>query len=337
MGEHFVKTIIFADNTLPLAIPALCEVLNNACQKIEFSPGKARLRLTSNLVSFPAYYKEIPNEVLTESKSFDFAFMCTNVGYDNNYFFEYRGTEALLSFHGWNLLTDLPVSNGLAFFIASIICDECGIGETHGENTGCVNDFWGDKTGVNAGMRAGFVCASCTDKYTGDDRILHDLRSILDLVSTASRSSKDILEFSPPGMPKGDNVFDAFLCHSSTEKPAVRKINTELSAGGVKTWLDEEQLGPGVPWQPELEKQIESVRAVCVFVGESGLGPWHDVEIRAFLAEFVKRACLVVPVILPNAKGVPDLPIFLRQMTWVDLRKDYARNIARLIKALRRN
>jgi hypothetical protein len=44
-------------------------------------------------------------------------------------------------------------------------------------------------------------------------------------------------------------------------------------------------------------------------------------EVEAFLRQFVKRECPVIPVILPDCENVPDLPIFLEGMTWVDFRR----------------
>ena len=58
-----------------------------------------------------------------------------------------------------------------------------------------------------------------------------------------------------------------------------------------------------------------------MFVGPHGIGPWHRHELEAFLREFTDRRCPVIPVLLPGASP-PDLPVFLRGMTWVDLRED---------------
>ncbi|MBV9775243.1 MAG: toll/interleukin-1 receptor domain-containing protein [Gemmatimonadetes bacterium] len=132
-----------------------------------------------------------------------------------------------------------------------------------------------------------------------------------------------------------NTFFDVFLCHNSADKDWIRKINSALRLGGVATWFDEEQMEPGRLWQPLLEEQIGRVRKACVFVGQNGRGPWQDMEIRAFLSEFTNRSCPVIPVLLPDAPEAPDLPIFLKQMMWVDLRKDYDTNLIRLIKVLR--
>jgi hypothetical protein len=58
-------------------------------------------------------------------------------------------------------------------------------------------------------------------------------------------------------------------------------------------------------------------------------------EVRAFLSEFVSRGIPVIPVILPDASKVPALPIFLRAMTWIDLRRDRTKNLARLAKTIK--
>jgi hypothetical protein len=77
-----------------------------------------------------------------------------------------------------------------------------------------------------------------------------------------------------------------------------------------------------LPWQEALEEQLASIAAAAVFVGASGFGPWQNRELRAFLDEFVRRQCPVIPVLLPSVTSPPQLPLFLRQMTWVDYRRD---------------
>jgi len=114
--------------------------------------------------------------------------------------------------------------------------------------------------------------------------------------------------------------FDVFLCHNSADKPAVKAVARALRSRGVLPWLDEWELPPGQPWQPLLEKQIGQIRSAAVFVGLAGVGPWQEQEIYGFLREFVARRSAVIPVLLDNAPSAPDLPIFLRAMTYVDFR-----------------
>ena len=131
------------------------------------------------------------------------------------------------------------------------------------------------------------------------------------------------------GGPK--RVFDVFLCHNSTDKPEVREIARLLKSSGLRPWLDEEQLQPGLPWQETLEEQISTIGAAAIFVGASNLGPWQTMELRTFLNEFVHRQCPVIPVLLWSASSAPTLPLFLRNLTWVDFRKDPVRALKLLI------
>ena len=125
--------------------------------------------------------------------------------------------------------------------------------------------------------------------------------------------------------------FDVFLCHNSQDKTEVIKIARQLKEEGLKPWLDEWELRPGLSWQELLEEQIKQIKSAAVFVGVSGLGPWQKREMRAFLSEFVNRGCPVIPVLLSNAHQKPELPIFLKAMTWVDFRRSHPEPMKQLI------
>ena len=124
--------------------------------------------------------------------------------------------------------------------------------------------------------------------------------------------------------------FDVFLCHNSIDKPAVKSIANALKARGLLPWLDQWELPPGQPWQPLLERQIGNIRAAAVFVGRAGVGPWQEQELYGFLSEFVSRRAPVIPLLLPDAPATPELPIFLKAMTYVDFRVSDPDPMARL-------
>ena len=126
-------------------------------------------------------------------------------------------------------------------------------------------------------------------------------------------------------------AFDVFLCHNNADKPEVRKIARRLKERGILPWLDEWELPPGQPWQTLLEQQIGSIRSAAVFVGSAGVGPWQEQELYGFLREFVSRRSPVIPVLLPDAPEKPELPIFLKAMTWVDFRAAEPEPLGRLI------
>ncbi len=114
---------------------------------------------------------------------------------------------------------------------------------------------------------------------------------------------------------------DVFLSHNSKNKPLVRELADALQARELAVWLDEWELVPGRSWQEELETAISTTRSAAVLVGAQGLGPWEIPEMRACISECVDRGMPVIPVLLPGASRAPDLPLFLRSFTWVDLRK----------------
>jgi nucleotide-binding universal stress UspA family protein len=117
-----------------------------------------------------------------------------------------------------------------------------------------------------------------------------------------------------------EEQFDVFLSHNSRNKPTVRQLAEALQQRGLKVWLDEWELVPGRLWQEALEEIIRTTRSAAVLVGKDGLGPWEIPEMRGCLSEFVSRKLPVIPVLLPDAPSEPNLPLFLKGLTWVDLR-----------------
>jgi hypothetical protein len=114
---------------------------------------------------------------------------------------------------------------------------------------------------------------------------------------------------------------DVFLCHNSNDKDQVEQIALKLKKAGIRPWFDKWEIRPGSTWQKVLEEQIEQIPAACVFIGSTGLGPWEDMEMRGFLSQFAYRGCVVIPVLLKKAPSQPPLPIFLKQLHFVDFRK----------------
>ncbi|WP_242056452.1 MULTISPECIES: GUN4 domain-containing protein [unclassified Nostoc] len=118
-------------------------------------------------------------------------------------------------------------------------------------------------------------------------------------------------------------VKDVFLCHNSKEKAEVEKIREHLLKEGINAWLDKYDFEPFRRWQDQLEEIIPQVKAVAVFIGSSGVGPWADIEMKEFLVEFAKNPKLRIGlVILPGCpdKLINTVPRFLKGFHWVDFR-----------------
>ena len=111
-----------------------------------------------------------------------------------------------------------------------------------------------------------------------------------------------------------------FLSHNSQDKAVVEHIGRLLRAKGFEVWLDKWSLPPGSDWQERLETVIETCQVAAVFLGPKGVGRWQDREIKACLGEFIDRGLKVIPVLLPGRQDPPKLPLFLRDLTWLDYR-----------------
>lgn len=136
--------------------------------------------------------------------------------------------------------------------------------------------------------------------------------------------------------------FDVFLSHSSADKPAVESLAQRLLAANIRPWLDSWNLIPGDPWQEDLEKALDTCATCVVFLGPSGIGPWHNEEMRVALDRRARdriRSFRVIPVLLPGADPADPntLPRFLGRLTWVDFRGglDDAEAFRRLLAGIR--
>jgi len=114
--------------------------------------------------------------------------------------------------------------------------------------------------------------------------------------------------------------FDVFFSYNSSERPFIEKIGLQLKEMGINPWIDVWNLPPGKPWQDVIAEQINKIQAAVIFIGESGIGPWHNLEQTALMNNFVKRKSTIIPAILPNCKKEPEIPLFLEGITMVDFR-----------------
>ncbi len=131
-----------------------------------------------------------------------------------------------------------------------------------------------------------------------------------------------------------------FLSYNGADRPAVSMVNRRLEEAGLRTFFDQQDLGPGMPWPRALEDGLRDAAGVAVFLGPSGLGGWQQREIDLALdwqtrALADNRRLPVVPVLLPGFRD--PLPGFLLHNSWVDLTGglDDGAALDRLVSALR--
>src|SRR5262245_32820404 len=120
-------------------------------------------------------------------------------------------------------------------------------------------------------------------------------------------------------MPTPGKDYDVLLSHNSADEPEVETLARRLEDEAHLTpFLDKWDLVPGKPLQKELEHALDRSDTCAVFIGPTGIGPWHNEEIRSALDERVKHPGFrVVPVLLPGSTlpELGQLPRFLRRLT----------------------
>ena len=179
------------------------------------------------------------------------------------------------------------------------------------------------------------ICGVCDTKVSildREERLTPKQQSVVQEMDRSADVQRDLSAAASKLQGKiatGD--FDVFLCHHGIDKSEVKKVGEKLKKQGLLPWLDEWELRPGIPWQRLLEERIEHIKTAAVFVGKNGMGPWQHLELEAFLREFVNRGCPVIPVLLSDAPDEPQLPLFLKGMTWVDFRRQEPNPMKQLI------
>ena len=96
------------------------------------------------------------------------------------------------------------------------------------------------------------------------------------------------------------SAYDVYICYSEEDEAEVFSIGETLKAGGILPWFD--FLGkPGKLRRKEQEQLIENIPAAAIFVGQHAIKQWQELQMYAFLDQFVERSCPVIPVLLKSA------------------------------------
>ncbi|MCK6559991.1 TIR domain-containing protein [candidate division KSB1 bacterium] len=119
---------------------------------------------------------------------------------------------------------------------------------------------------------------------------------------------------------EAEGKFDVFLSHNSKDKAAVEKIAKQLLKVGIRPWLDRWNLTPGDTISEALEQAIKTIPCAALCFGPADIGKWHILEIRAYVEKWASGTARMIPVILPKVEETPELPLFVRQTLWVDMR-----------------
>jgi hypothetical protein len=139
----------------------------------------------------------------------------------------------------------------------------------------------------------------------------------------------------PPGPDLLRRKLLAFLCHSSHDKMAVRKLYQQLIHDDFSAWFDEEDLIPGQEWDTEIRKAVRASDVVVVCLSRSSITKegYVQKEIRYALDVAAEKPPGII-FLIPARLDECEVPERLKGWQWVDLYKD--KGYERLLKALRK-
>lgn len=176
------------------------DILNRLCSTIAFENYEKPINLgpASSYIHFEEEMNLLNKSLSGVVK--DYTIYITLRKYPDSYFYHSAKNMMMLSFSDWKYYTNLPLENGLFYFVAHAIALRIDRSFRHEGTTGCVYDFLENKTDVDIGMKMGYICDNCLQRiwkevhYEPDGAgILVDLIEILRVLSNTSKLGKKIL------------------------------------------------------------------------------------------------------------------------------------------------
>ena len=119
-----------------------------------------------------------------------------------------------------------------------------------------------------------------------------------------------------------------FISHSSKDKETAAHLATDMNFCGIDVWLDQWELQIGQSLTDELAKAMDDSRYIAILItGNYNKSVWTKAEYKKALSreQHEKRT-----VMLPLLLGEAEMPDFLEDKIYVDLRTNYYSGLARI-------
>ncbi|KKL58031.1 hypothetical protein LCGC14_2229490, partial [marine sediment metagenome] len=256
---------LFKEPEINVNISAIADNLSKLCENIEFICGNSHFILSDSIVSRPGSYRKFDSDIIKETENDFKAIFVTRKRYNNNYFFHGLGNQVIISFFAWEHLTNLPLNNGLVFFLADILALNIDNSFRHDEapKPECIYDFGWNKAGVDLGMRSALICPACIERINKRNikalkkGFLSDLQIILNDLGNASKWETDIIDYWEIHNKRKDRHVQSqrnqvFISYSHNDLEWLKRLKTQFKpferTAVIQVW-DDTRIGTGDDWK----------------------------------------------------------------------------------------
>ncbi len=127
---------------------------------------------------------------------------------------------------------------------------------------------------------------------------------------------------------------DIFISHSSRDKVAATQLATTLNFCAVDVWLDAWELEAGQSLIDEIARAMDDSRYIAILITENyNKTVWTKTEYKKALSREQKENRTVM---LPLIVGEAQIPGFLEDKIYIDLRTEYFVGITTLVSMIHR-
>src|SRR5271166_3494425 len=119
----------------------------------------------------------------------------------------------------------------------------------------------------------------------------------------------------------------AFFSYSREDTEIVLRVAGDLKAAGANVWLDQMDIVPGQRWDDAVEHALADCPRMLVVLSPAAV---HSTNVMDEVSFALEEGKTVIPILYRDCA----IPFRLRRVQYIDLRRDYARGIAELLKIL---
>ena len=132
-------------------------------------------------------------------------------------------------------------------------------------------------------------------------------------------------------MPGTHSTATTFISYSRKDETFAQKLYNDLSAAGVRPWLDRYDIPPGATWDDEIQHGLNVVSHVLVLVSQASI---DSENVHAEWNYALSTGKTVIPVILEKLP-TEAIPLRLHGPNWVMVAgQEYRTALARLLAVL---